>query len=119
ITAAALLLLQQCCGILHFSYDDIMQNAELRDGCFYGEVYKASWNKSGDYILKSGKIKILIRGTYLSDKTKELLESRNYISADTEIVIPEEAGNFHEFEMTEYLAAKDIDGTIYPDDDDI
>ncbi len=85
------------------------------------EVYKSPWNKSGDFTVANSqlKIKILLYGKNLSDDTIEKLKTYEYVYINSELTVPEENGNYHGFEMTGYLKAKDIDYVTYPYDTDI
>ncbi|MBQ8164377.1 MAG: DNA internalization-related competence protein ComEC/Rec2 [Clostridia bacterium] len=115
----SLLILQQTSEILTASRFGDTYVKENFSEPICGEIYKAAWNRDCDFILNCDNYKILVRGTYLNDEVIRKIKAAEYIVLKTEPEVPKMSGNFGEFDMQKYLAAKNIDYVSYPNNGDI
>lgn len=116
ILCGSLLIIQQSAGILTDTY---YSDTGAVPVSLSGEVYRATWNSRDDFILSSDEYDVLLRGKYLSAEIINKIRSAEFIQVDAFFEVPEKSGNPGEFDMQEYLSAKNIDYIAFPEDNDI
>lgn len=85
-----------------------------------GEAYREPWNSEQDFVVRNGKEKILVKGTYLDDDTVgEILANGSVLLKDVSLTSESIAGNFHEFDYCKYLKSHNVDRYCYVQENNI